>query len=52
MSCETCDKKVCSNTHECTCPWVDCKNHGHCCDCIANHFPGLPNCYTVKKDEE
>lgn len=36
MSCETCTKE-CSNTRECTCPWLNCPNHGHCCDCIQHH---------------
>ncbi|MGI5897326.1 MAG: hypothetical protein ACOX6U_10305 [Oscillospiraceae bacterium] len=44
-------EKVCSNVHECSCPFTDCKNHGRCCDCIANHreMGNLPNCY--KKPE-
>ena len=50
-TCKDCTEKVCSNTHECTCPWTDCKNHGHCCDCIANHRPGLPNCYPKNEDQ-
>lgn len=32
------DFRACSNTRDCACPWVDCKNiNGHCCDCVAQH---------------
>lgn len=36
----------CSNTHPCSCPNVDCQNHGKCCDCVANHKSrgSLPLC--------
>ncbi|MDR2514228.1 MAG: hypothetical protein LBD02_03345 [Christensenellaceae bacterium] len=39
-------KAVCSNTHDCSCPSADCKNHGRCCECVANHMKGgsLPVC--------
>ena len=37
---------VCANTHDCSCAYVSCANHGKCCDCIAQHKAGgsLPNC--------
>jgi len=40
------DCKVCSNSHPCPCVNVSCKNHGRCCDCLANHLShgGLPAC--------
>ena len=38
--------KVSSNTHPCPCTNIGCPNHGHCCDCLANHLKngGLPVC--------
>ena len=31
------DRPICSNTHPCSCPNTGCKNHGRCCECVANH---------------
>ncbi|MBR4395263.1 MAG: hypothetical protein IK026_03645 [Eubacteriaceae bacterium] len=44
MSDENC--KECSNTHECPCSNVKCKNYKRCCDCLAKHLShgGLPAC--------
>jgi hypothetical protein len=40
------DKKICSNSHECPCPKIDCTNHKICCDCVVSHKAAgnLPVC--------
>lgn len=40
------ETKACSNERECICTNVGCKNHGRCCDCVANHRAkgNLPVC--------
>lgn len=44
---------------DCSCPVLNCKNHGKCCDCVKQHRDGakLPNClrmplnkYLLKKE--
>ncbi|MEG1557617.1 MAG: DUF6485 family protein [Oscillospiraceae bacterium] len=49
-----CDKKICSNTHDCTCPNTTCANHGRCCECIAYHreHGETPNCYAEAAKKE
>lgn len=41
-----CSKEVCSNQHPCSCHNTQCKNHGRCCECVANHAAAgnLPVC--------
>ena len=39
------------NEKDCTCPTVDCVNHGQCCACVSNHINNkdkLPFCLRPK----
>ncbi|MGI6664927.1 MAG: hypothetical protein ACOX3W_05920 [Christensenellaceae bacterium] len=40
------EKRVCKNTHPCTCPNENCSRHGTCCDCVAHHMAqgNIPMC--------
>ncbi len=31
---------TCQNKENCSCPKVECPNHGICCQCINNHRAG------------
>ena len=31
------------NSTKCTCPNINCENHGKCCACVNHHRDGLGN---------
>lgn len=37
------------NNQQCPCLATDCKNHGKCCDCIANHRESNSLVYCMKQ---